>query len=200
MKLILVRHGETFENLKGITQGHFNSQLSPEGIEQAKKVAERLKDMKIGVIFSSDLDRAMNTSKEILKHHPNTKFVPEKILREQSKGIFEGKKKEGRNKMLNVGNVPFHEWHPEGGERLIDVWEKVIPFLEKIKKEYADKTVLFVSHGGPISCILSYLHGKPVADFGIFLPKMANTSISIADIDSNGIKFETLNCSKHLWI
>lgn len=197
MKLIIVRHGETFENLNKISQGHFNSQLTPKGIEQAKKVSLRLKNMKIDIAFSSDLDRALNTCNEILKFHKDTKLVKTPILREQAKGIFEGKTREERNRMLANDNTPFHEWYPEGGERLIDVWDKVIPFLEKIKKEHSDENVLFVSHGGPISCILAYLHNKKIEQFRDYLPE-ENTAISIVTIKDKKIEFDILNCSKHL--
>ena len=44
MKLILVRHGETEENKLKIFQGHTHGVLSSTGIEQAKKLAFRLKD------------------------------------------------------------------------------------------------------------------------------------------------------------
>jgi len=57
MRLILVRHGETEENVAKITQGHMPSKLTKQGIEQAKKLALRLKDEKIDKIFVSDLKR-----------------------------------------------------------------------------------------------------------------------------------------------
>lgn len=197
MKLIIVRHGETFENLNKITQGQLNSQLTPKGIEQAKKVSRRLKNIKIDIAFTSDLDRALNTCNEILKFHKDTKLVKTPILREQAKGIFEGKNKEERDKMLKEANIPFHEWNPEGGERLIDVWHKVIPFLEKIRQKHSNENVLIVSHGGPISCILAYLHDKNIEHFRDYSPK-ENTAISIVNINDNKIKFDTLNCSMHL--
>jgi len=56
-RLIFVRHGETEENKAKIVQGQKHGKLSEEGLEQAKKVAERLKDEKIDFIYSSDLDR-----------------------------------------------------------------------------------------------------------------------------------------------
>jgi len=197
MRLIIVRYGETYENLKGISQGHLNSQLTPKGIEQAKRAAERLKEEKIDIAFSSDLDRALDTCREILKFHKNAEVVKTDILREQAKGIFEGKTREERNKMLGNENIPFYEWLPEGGEKLVDVWNKVVPFLEKIREENSDKTVLFVSHGGPISCMLSYLDGKAIENFGDYLPEI-NGSISVVEIDKNKIRFDLLNCSDHL--
>ena len=69
MRIILVRHGETEDNKKRIIQGHLPGKLSDKGIEQARKVANRLKNEKVDYIFSSDLDRAKSTAEEIAKFH-----------------------------------------------------------------------------------------------------------------------------------
>lgn len=55
MRLILVRHGETKDNDAGILQGQLHGELNKSGIEQAEKVAVRLKNEKIDFIFTSDL-------------------------------------------------------------------------------------------------------------------------------------------------
>ncbi|MBT3297625.1 histidine phosphatase family protein [archaeon] len=196
MKLIIVRHGETFENTKGISQGHMNSQLTLKGIEQAKNVAKRLKGIKIDIAYSSDLDRSLNTCKEILKYHDNIKIIKTQILREQSKGIFEGRTHKERNELFKNDKKPFHLWHPENGERLIDVWNNVNHLIEKIKQNYNDKNVLIVSHGGPIACILTHLHKKKIEEFGKYLPE--NTAISVININNDNINFKIINCNKHL--
>ena len=195
MKLIIVRHGETVENVVGITQGHLNSRLSEKGVHQAKLVSQRLKNAPIDLAFSSDLCRATDTCTEIMKFHPAAQMITTPLLREQSKGVFEGKTfTEAKSRYSNL--PAFHLWHPEGGERLVDVWEKVIPFFEDIKREYADKTVLIVSHGGPISCLLAYLHKKSIESYHEFLPEM-NTAVSVVVIEGNNASFELINCSAH---
>ena len=196
MKLILVRHGETFENYKDIIQGHLNSQLSKRGIKQAKKVALSLRDQTIDVAFSSDLDRAMNTFKEILKFHPKTRLISSKKLREQSKGIFEGKNKFYLQNHINDNQIFYPLWKPEGGERLTDVWDRVTNFFEKIKIKYKNKTILFVSHGGTICCLLAYLENKTIERSKDYLLK--NTTVSIINMDNERITFEKLNCMAHL--
>jgi 2,3-bisphosphoglycerate-dependent phosphoglycerate mutase len=93
MRLIITRHGETEENKAGIMQGHLQGKLSEKGINQAKKVALRLKDEKIDFVFSSDLARASDTTKEIAKYHFHTPIEFVKDLRERNLGEFQGKKK-----------------------------------------------------------------------------------------------------------
>jgi phosphoserine phosphatase len=197
MKLILVRHGETHENVKRISQGHFNSQLTERGMEQARLVAERLKKEHIDVAYSSDLDRALNTCKEILKHHPKIELFLIKDLREQAKGIYEGKPHEGRDLLLKEKNIPFHEWKPEGGESLGNVWHKVVRVFDDIKIKHKDKTVLVVSHGGPISCLIAYLHNESLKDYHKYLPKK-NTAITIVDFKGETPVFKRLNSTCHL--
>lgn len=51
MKLIMARHGQTEENVKKIFQGHLPGKLTKLGEEQAKKLAERLKDEKLILFF-----------------------------------------------------------------------------------------------------------------------------------------------------
>jgi len=197
IRLIILRHGETYENLKGISQGHFNSQLTPRGLDQAKLVATRLKDEKIDIAFSSDLDRAMKTCNEVLKFHLGTELILTKTLREQAKGIFEGKSKEERNVMLKDKSIPFHEWKPDGGESLVEVWNKVVPLIEELKSEYDGKNILIVSHGGPIACILTYLSNEKIEKTSDFTPRK-NTAVSILEIENEKIKFEFLNSAEHL--
>ena len=90
MKLILVRHGETIENVKGIMQGHIHGKLSDLGKKQAKKLALRFKEEKINAIYSSDLARASDTTKEIAKFHKKAKIILVKELRERNLGDWAG--------------------------------------------------------------------------------------------------------------
>lgn len=50
--LILTRHGETLENRQGIMQGHMPGTLSPLGIQQARDLADRLKEEKWMQLFA----------------------------------------------------------------------------------------------------------------------------------------------------
>lgn len=84
MKIYLVRHGESIANAKGIHQGQkIDTSLSKKGLEQAKKIAERLKDENFETIYSSDLKRAYETAKEIAKFH-KLKIIKDKRLREKA--------------------------------------------------------------------------------------------------------------------
>lgn len=196
MKLILVRHGETWHNKNNICQGQFNSQLTLLGIQQAEKLAERLKNEDFDVIISSDLDRAANTAKEIAKYH-NCELILDSRLREQAKGILENKPSIDRKAYVEGKNISYSDFAYEGGESLKDTWKRVVEFLEEIKEKYPNNKVLLVSHGGPLNTIITYLQNQDVDDLrnGI---RLKHTCLSELDINENGVDFITINCVKHL--
>ena len=173
IKVILVRHGESVANSKGISQGNkdkwTDTPLSQKGKEQAKKVAERLKKEDIKVIYSSDLKRAKETAQEINKFH-NVKIKLDKRLRD----------------MLN-------------GEDLEAFIKKCQDFLNDIKKE--DINALVVAHGSTCLTLLAITTGSR-KEGGKLVRKHSgkydNTSISVLEKEGNKYNIKTLGCIKHL--
>lgn len=84
----IVRHGQTDWNILGKTQGHGNSDLTPQGIEQAKELSEDIGKYSIDYIFSSDLGRAMQTA-QILGDKLNIEVQKTEALREMGFGVWE---------------------------------------------------------------------------------------------------------------
>jgi len=145
MKLILTRHGETEENNNGIIQGHLPGHLSKKGVEQAKKVALRLKDANIDFMYSSDLVRAANTAKEIAQHHQDVPLEFVEDLRERFLGGWQGKSR----KELGLGsNTNLMGFIPEDGETSEELFNRASNFLDKILSEHHDQSVLLVAHSG----------------------------------------------------
>ena len=66
-RLVLIRHGLTYWNVKKKMQGQVNIPLNQTGIQQAKQLSESLKDYHFDVCYSSPLDRAYMTAKLALK-------------------------------------------------------------------------------------------------------------------------------------
>jgi broad specificity phosphatase PhoE len=180
MRLILVRHGETEANVKGLIQGGgSNFPLTKNGIEQAKEVSEFLKNEKIDIAYSSDLKRALQTAKEILKNH-KLKLTKTKELRESHAGELEGKKKTSNGKSF------FPSYKSTGGESLLDCMQRVSDFYDKVKQE--DQTILFVSHGVSIGTLLLYIFKKKIIweEYDQCRPPVAG--ITILEINKNRIK------------
>lgn len=195
MKLIITRHGETEENKKKIIQGHLHGTLSDLGKEQARKLAERLKDEKIDLILSSDLARAKDTATEIAKLHPNVPFELDERLRERFLGNFQGKTPNEK-----WGEIKWdEELSKEAGiETISEMNKRVKSILDKLNSKYNDKNVLLVGHHGINLTIINYLLGKDPQDIGK-LGSLKNTSINIFEFNKDGKpKLKLFNCTKHL--
>lgn len=73
--IYLFRHGQTYYNKRGIFTGWKDSNLTPLGIRQAKKISGKLKNKKIDVAFQTRLGRSQDTLKIVLKFHPECKKI-----------------------------------------------------------------------------------------------------------------------------
>jgi len=193
MKIICARHGETIENVTGITQGQSPGKLSKLGIEQAKKLAERLKDEKIDMIYSSDLARASDTAKEIVKFHGGVPLEFVKDIREITRGELDGKTKEERKEHMKKNmKCEFHKYNWGNGESWEDVQKRVVRFYKKLLKNNENKNILLISHGGALGTLFLHLENKSFKEFKDYI--MENTGVSILEKD----KITLLNCTKHL--
>ena len=182
MKLVLVRHGESEHNIKEIMQGHIPSELTKNGITQAKKARDFLKNEKIDVIISSDLQRAKQTA-EILNEAHKLNIIYTKILRERTFGVFEGKTKHVLLKAVKDSGLKYHEFTPEGGESCLEIRERMINFLDELLRDYYEKTVLLVTHGGNIIEFLVYLIKFSRKDYPKYIPD--NCDITILNVEKD---------------
>ena len=197
MKITIVRHGETEENTKGICQGHIPGKLSELGKEQARKLAERLKIKEIDVIFSSDLARASDTAKEIIKFHSKVKMHLTKELRERYQGTLQGKSKEDVERWEKEENRDKIA-EEAGAEKIEEMVQRADRFIKKLSKEFEEENVLLVGHGGINWAIISNFLNEPWAEIWK-KDKPKNTSVTIFELDKNNSpKLNLMNCIKHL--
>lgn len=152
MELTIVRHGQTVENAKDIIMGQNGGTLSEKGISQAKDTAEKLKDQHFDQIWSSDLKRCIDTAKYILAFHPDLKLQLTPALREVHYGKYQGQ--------LSATIQPIFIEHPDwltltvpGGESHLDMFGRVVGFINHLYKESPDQSILVVTHSGPIHAI-----------------------------------------------
>ena len=196
MRLIITRHGETEENKQGIIQGHLPGILSELGKEQAKKLAKRLKEEKIDLILSSDLARASDTAKEIVKFHPEIPFELKEELRERDWGKFDGKRKDDIDYWAEIEVKEV--WSDDliakyGGETPQEATKRIIQFKDELLQNFGDKTILIVTH----NTIGNLLLDKLIKKFS--QEGLKNAAITIFEFDENKEpKLVLLNCVKHL--
>lgn len=196
MRLVIVRHGESTANIGELTQGDTNTRLTKLGRKQAKKVAKRLSSEKFDKVFVSDLDRALNTLKEILKFHKNLEPEIRKELREQSKGIYENTPRHLIHEEMARQRIEDYNFLPKGGETLRNVKKRIIKFFKELLKSYNGKNILMVGHNGPISCLLSYIDHQPIKKHKQY--RQGSTGISIIELKNKIPIIKLFDCTKHL--
>lgn len=160
MKLILVRHGETEKNVNHIIQGKDGGKLNQNGIEQAKKVGKELKEKhKIDMVFCSPLSRCVETLENILVENPiEGPIFMSKLLEERDFGEYTGVE----SNLINWEEIDEDNKINEelGVESLNNLRKRAHLFLEDLKLEDENSTVLVVSHGGPLKMMVGKLTGK----------------------------------------
>lgn len=166
MKLILVRHGETEANLNGVIQGVDDNILNKTGIQQAKNVGKELKEKyKIDLVFCSPIKRCVETLNIILGEYPvEGEILMSKLIQERDFGEYTGMVEKLVNKNeMNQDNRINEEM---GVESLESLRKRSWLFLEDLKLEDV-KTVLIISHSGPIKMMMNKLTKKNIDEIAV---------------------------------
>ena len=188
-ELLLVRHGQSTANAKGIWQGQMEFPLSEEGRRQASLAARALSHEPFEGLYSSPLSRAFETA-EIIRE--KTGFagdvVPVSGLSERHGGLLEGhtwSEQEQRNPELakKFLAIPEEErWALVGAETDEEVMARFEAAISSIRARHPDGSrIVIVSHGGVMRAFLRGRFGPEV------LPgaeRAANASITRLQWDS----------------
>ncbi|CCI84532.1 phosphoglycerate mutase family protein [Lactobacillus pasteurii DSM 23907 = CRBIP 24.76] len=162
MELILVRHSVSNHNTGDIISGaQSNPDLSPVGIEKVQKIYPKLDLKKIDQVFSSPLNRAVQTAK-LLTNDQKEIILDQKLL-EMNFGSWDGK-----------SVTPLYDLYPDAfdceglitdnylkyakdAESFQDVIDRVQSFYDNLKANYKGKTVMIVCHGFTIRAFIAAL-------------------------------------------
>ncbi|MTI48150.1 histidine phosphatase family protein [Sporosalibacterium faouarense] len=198
-KLYIVRHGETEWNKKGKTQGMLDSSLTDLGIIQANRLANRLSEEKINHIYTSDLSRAHDTA-NIISKKLGLKLNVAKELREMNFGCWQGLTKKERKANYPKEHIVWHsEPHKasiEGAETLLQVKERTLDLINRLKIEHRDENVLLVSHGSAIKTLILGILGIDLSHYKKIA--QSNTALNIIEFREHSSVITLLNDTNHL--
>ncbi|MBR2242956.1 MAG: histidine phosphatase family protein, partial [Prevotella sp.] len=158
-RLLLVRHGETVDNVNQIMQGQTQGELTQKGVQQAEELAQQMADEQIDVFVSSDLKRSIDTCTIIAQSH-GLPVVQTPLLRERDWGGFTGR---------FIPDLKDEQW-PDDIETITDLRARAQAFLDFISEQYPGKTVLAVGHGIINKAIQAVHLGKEMRE----IPRMTN--------------------------
>ncbi len=165
--LVLVRHGQSEWNQKNLFTGWKDPKLTHQGINEAVEAGKSLKaeDMNFDIMFTSDLFRAQETGRLILKEMDQTDipFVKHQSLNERNYGDLAGLNKDDARERW--GEEQVHIWRrsfdipPPGGESLKNTAERVLPYFKSEIMPKIDEglNVLIAAHGNSLRALVMQL-------------------------------------------
>ena len=178
LKLLLTRHGETVDNVKGILMGVEDGNITKKGFKQIHKLINKMKVEEVDIVLSSDMYRCQVTSKEISKKI-NAPIEYSKLLREKNHGDWTGKC--SREMCWDGLAGDFETRRPPNGESLIEVRERGIKFYSELLTKYKDKCIVLVSHSTFLKVLIGQLLGMSIYD-SVFKLRIDYCSLSKIEI------------------
>lgn len=154
-KIFIFRHGQTEDNKDHTFSGWRDSDLTPEGIEEAKQISEKLKNEPVTKAYQSDQIRSKHTLQLVLNdYHKGVEIITDPRIKERDYGNLTGSNKDELEK---EDPENFAKWHrsyevaPPNGESIKDVEVRVLEFLNEEKPKWGKDDVIFISaHGNSI--------------------------------------------------
>lgn len=154
--IYLMRHGLDDETFIG---GWSDVDLVNDGIEQVKSTGEKLisNNITINKIITSDVKRAVTTSKIIQNFYPGIPIEESEFFREQSKGILNGMEKKIAKELYPeyFDSITVDKVY-EDGESLRDLYYRIKEYLDYILSIEDD--TLIITHRGVINMIYYLLN------------------------------------------
>lgn len=185
MNLLLVRHGETISNLKKIYAGRSSEGLTERGIIQAKEAAEKLRNFKVQALYSSPIQRAVQTAK-IIGETIGLDVIIEDTFQEMKMGAWEGLSEE---EVATLYPKEWQLWQRQpaelrlyGRETLEEIQRRALEGIYKIQARHYAQNVVIITHVAIIRVLLLW-HSKKSLNLykTVYVPNAEVFGISIAN-------------------
>jgi probable phosphoglycerate mutase len=199
-KVYIIRHAEAEGNLYRRIHGHYDSLITDKGRRQIEALQQRFDTEPVDAVYSSDLNRAIQTAAAIYKPK-NLPLIISRLLREIAMGSWEdlcwGEVEKKYPEQLYYYNTSPDKWEIEGGESFYDLRKRIVSAIFEIAKINEEKTVAVVTHGGAIRALLSYILNVPPSEISR-VRYCDNTAVTLITIDNGVMSIEYMNDDSHL--
>jgi len=193
-RLIFVRHAEAEGNLNRLFHGWFDSKITEKGHKQAKKVAERLANVPIDIIYSSSLTRTLQTA-QYIADVKNLPIIRTDKMKEINGGDWENK---SWDEFPTSYPKEYYTWEHEphlhqmpNGENVVEFNERLIKEVKNIIDQNLGKNICIVTHGAAIRTMLCKFYGATLEHMKN-IDWHDNTSVTVVDYDNKKDEFEVL--------
>ena len=182
MKLFLIRHGESENNLYRLYSGQCNPKLTKLGREQAIAIRPILEKIDFDAVYSSDLSRAMETCELAM---PGVKPIITKNIREIAIGSLESQpyyEPKGDNDEFYIElqkNRYNFDYSPYGGENFDDAVKRFKEFLKELETKQYENVAAFC-HAAIIQIITCHILSAVFDRDAVHCP---NCAINVLEFD-----------------
>ena len=189
MKLVIVRHGRTEANARGVLLGRLDVELDAVGRAQAERLAAATGA--VDRVIASPLRRTRQTAAAF----GQPVEIDERLI-ELDYGEFDG---------CAFDEVPEGTWArwrsdlsfaPPGGESLHTLGLRVRALLDELTRSPSDETVALVSHVSPIKAAVAWTLGA--GDELTWRLFVAPASITRVEATERGVVLRSFNEASHL--
>jgi probable phosphoglycerate mutase len=192
--VLLIRHAENEFVKEGRLAGRLpNVHLNQAGVDQATRLADKLKDLRLKAIYSSPLERTLETAQQICEPH-KLDIIQDAGLLEVDYGEWQGKtlKSLRRRKLWKlVQQVPSQMRFP-GGESFAEAQIRIVNALNQIATQYKPRDLLVcVSHSDMIKLAIAHYIGLSMDMFQRL--HISPASISVMKISQDGGHLLSMN-------
>jgi probable phosphoglycerate mutase len=166
--LLLIRHGENDYSKTGKFAGRLPAvHLNERGLKQAKELARALGEVPLKAVYSSPLDRAMETAAPIASAR-KLQVIQDPGLMEADIGKWQGlsiRRVAATRYWRVVQGAPSRAGHP-GGETFQQVQTRIVTALDGIMARHRPRDIVAcVFHADPIKLAVAHYIGLPLDHF-----------------------------------
>jgi probable phosphomutase (TIGR03848 family) len=191
-RLLLIRHGHNDWADKKLAGRLPDVHLNEHGQHQATELVERLAALKIAAIYSSPLERTIETAQPLAKARGLRIFRMPGLI-EVDYGDWTGKslKVLAQKKEWRIIQVAPSAFRFPGGEAMREMQQRAVATIEKIIMAHPKETVAAFSHGDVIKSIVAYYSGIALDNFQRI--SISPASVSVIDLGPFGARINRLN-------
>ena len=200
--LYLARHGATDANLSEpyVLQGRgINKSLNPTGRNQATALGGALSNLPLSGIYTSGMQRAMETGEMVAAHH-DLPVIPIEDLAECDVGLWEGMDWTSIEQQHADAYKAFIENPAEnpylGGESYGDVLNRALPIFNELLTRHVGESIAVVAHNVVNRVYLAHVLGIKLRKAQHI--RQANAGVNVIRFQNGKTHVMSLNVFFHL--
>lgn len=187
LTLYITRHGETVWNTQKRMQGWSDSDLTENGISNAVSLGDRMKEIKLDVIYTSPSKRTITTA-NLIKGEREIPIILDENLREINMGLWEGQTLSDIEQKYPIEYDAFwntpHLYKTLNGESFAMLHKRVLNAINSIQDKHSSGNILIVTHSVVIKTLLAFFKNYPLEKLWD-PPFIHDTSLTIIELTGN---------------